>query len=460
MNIGDVTCLLNHPLAQLELAFLGKEWLVKTNSASSTPYLFKFTSSTIDLTCCALFTDTKSVWTEELTSQQLARRWRQCNPRAPQSFSNMEDEDEWRFSVLELLAKAHTLGGVNGLSFEVTDTNYSDIAFALECDSFKWRWETCFIGHEFSADVISKQLVFPLISTNQLLFSSTEPIQDMTDIAVENAVDKIGRTARRAIDTHIKNALAKPRISTILRRMTAMFGSLHDLPSIISTAEEPSLQVPSTPKASPDLPPKKATDDFQFSRDIVSLKFVNTAGHISPIHSGYQDLVEAPRARSPMQISPPRQQASELPPTKADSATESSTDEGEQLSLAGARSRSGMSPVRKLTPRRSASPGVSHPPAARPSASPIPRPSASRTKTLEVRPDADKTSDDDSSPQKPPPKRIKPAQMSSSESDSESERRARVAQLKAGPSGSGSGMGGGPAKRNVRQPIKRGGKRF
>lgn len=90
-----------------------------------------------------MFTDTKSVWTEgkfeamsnrvgrvlssslEITSQQIARRWRLCNPQAPSPFSNLEDEDEWRSSVLELLTKAHTLGGINELSFEVVESHYS-----------------------------------------------------------------------------------------------------------------------------------------------------------------------------------------------------------------------------------------------------------------------------------------------------------------------------------------------
>jgi hypothetical protein len=43
------------------------------------------------------------------------------------------------------------------------------------------------------------------------------------------AVDKIGRTARRTADTHIKNALSKPRVATTLRRMTAMFNFVPDL---------------------------------------------------------------------------------------------------------------------------------------------------------------------------------------------------------------------------------------
>lgn len=178
-----------------------------------------------------------------------------------------------------------------------------------------------------------------------------------------------------------------------------------------------------------------------------------------------------PRSRSPMRVSPPRHPATKpLPPTKADCATESSADEDEASSTlppAIAPPHSGTS-GRKLKPGRSTSSGVSLnkrsvSPALR--GSPVTSRAASHTRTPERQTkavaDADKTTDDDSSPLKPPPKKARPAQASSSESDSESERRARIAQLKGGSgAASGSGVGGGAVKRGVRQPIKRGGKRF
>lgn len=61
----------------------------------------------------------------EITGQQIARRWRSCNPQAPAPFSSLENEDEWRSSTLDLLTRAHTLSGVNELSFEVVDSHYS-----------------------------------------------------------------------------------------------------------------------------------------------------------------------------------------------------------------------------------------------------------------------------------------------------------------------------------------------
>lgn len=140
---------------------LSKEWLVKNND--STPYLFvravigsRFTRhstrhsvqkcyfSTVDLSCFILVTDTKTVWTEGelvactarssaapdssgavLNSKQFARRWRACNLLRAPEFSREEDEEEWRISTLELLSKAHTLGGVEELTFDVVESNYA-----------------------------------------------------------------------------------------------------------------------------------------------------------------------------------------------------------------------------------------------------------------------------------------------------------------------------------------------
>ncbi|KAL9714158.1 hypothetical protein Ac2012v2_002467 [Leucoagaricus gongylophorus] len=254
--------------------FLRKEWLVKTNSSSSTPYLFKFISSTIDLTCSVLFTDTKSIWSEELTGQQIARRWRECNPRAPPPFITREDEDEWRASILELLKKAHTIGGVNAFTFEVAHTDFSDMAFLLQGTSLVWKWETCFVGYKLSADIISQQLVSPLISANYLLFTSAESVRDMTDIDVEKAIDKIGRMARRSVGTHIQNALSNPRVSTVLRRTTAVFNPPHELPGIIFAAEEPDLQVPDAALSKPaedDSMSAGYRHDSQSLRDVVSI---------------------------------------------------------------------------------------------------------------------------------------------------------------------------------------------
>jgi len=220
---------------------LPKEWLAKSDPSTSTPYLIKFCRSDTDLSCCILVTDTKSVWTEVLAGKQLARRWRSLNQFAPEPMST--PEDAWREQTLQVIADAHTIGGIAELSFQVVESQYSDLAFEVECEAFKWRWETTFLGHKLSSEIISKHLIFPLISLNHLTFSSSETICDLPDSELEKAVDKLGRTARRAVETHIKNAFSKPRVATAVRRMTAIFNSVPELPPVKSTTEKPLLEV-------------------------------------------------------------------------------------------------------------------------------------------------------------------------------------------------------------------------
>ncbi|EPT05644.1 hypothetical protein FOMPIDRAFT_1155488 [Fomitopsis schrenkii] len=224
---------------------LSKEWLVKIDSDKSTPYMLKFSSSTVDLCCYILITDTKNVWGEVLQSNQLARRWRDYNPRQAPTFEREEDEDEWRTAIVELLSATHTIGGISDLAFEVVKTHYSDFAFELGNGTFKWRWETYAVGPRLSAEILSKHLIMPLVSLNHLAFSSTDPVSELSDADLEKAIDKVGRTARRTADTHVKHAVSRPRAATTLRRMTAVFNFTPDLPPIVSEAPKPDLRLPS-----------------------------------------------------------------------------------------------------------------------------------------------------------------------------------------------------------------------
>jgi hypothetical protein len=47
---------------------------------------------------------------------------------------------------------------------------WQDLAIDLRGDTFKWRWETSFIGPRQSADVLSKHLIMPLLCSAKLAF--------------------------------------------------------------------------------------------------------------------------------------------------------------------------------------------------------------------------------------------------------------------------------------------------
>jgi len=40
-------------------------------------------------------------------------------------YSETEDENVWRITMLELLSKVHTLGGITDLSFAVSESHYA-----------------------------------------------------------------------------------------------------------------------------------------------------------------------------------------------------------------------------------------------------------------------------------------------------------------------------------------------
>lgn len=105
----------------------------------------KFYSSSVDLTCCVMVTDTRSTWAEgklalisgkrgilgtfilplpALSSKRFARRWRECNRRISSPILDDEEEEAWRTRNLDLLSRTHALGGLSDISFEVVESKF------------------------------------------------------------------------------------------------------------------------------------------------------------------------------------------------------------------------------------------------------------------------------------------------------------------------------------------------
>lgn len=144
-----------------------------------------------------------------LTSNQLARRWRECHPLNPRSDLTSQEEDVWRRGLLKCLSAAHTIGNFADTSFEVVKSLYSvsrfafhhyeppkatsnvqlfelkDFAFELHLEDFVFRWETNIAGHKLSAETISTQLIMPLMSTAHLAFSSPDSVGEMSESGLE-----------------------------------------------------------------------------------------------------------------------------------------------------------------------------------------------------------------------------------------------------------------------------------
>jgi len=60
-----------------------------------------------------------------LTSNQLARRWREYHPLKFKTNLTSREEELWRGDVLKCLSAAHTIGNIAEMSFEVVKSLYS-----------------------------------------------------------------------------------------------------------------------------------------------------------------------------------------------------------------------------------------------------------------------------------------------------------------------------------------------
>ena len=102
------------------------------------------------------------------------------------------------------------------------------------------------MGPRISAEVISRQIIMPLMSAAHLAFSSPSSVGEMSGPDLETvsevklpthlvliryaqALDKVGRTARRTPGMHARNAISRPRLATAIRRMTAALNFLVEL---------------------------------------------------------------------------------------------------------------------------------------------------------------------------------------------------------------------------------------
>ncbi|KIP05010.1 hypothetical protein PHLGIDRAFT_129130 [Phlebiopsis gigantea 11061_1 CR5-6] len=400
---------------------LNKEWLVKNDSVKSVPYLLKFHASTAKQTCCVMITDTKQVWGEVLSSKHISRRWKDCNPQSsPNPAHSDEVEDEWRLEILDLVSAAHTLGGSIDLSFEVIESRNADLAIELGSDDFKWRWEMYSLGPKVSADVLSQHLIMPLISVTHLAFSSSDPVSELSSSDLEQAVDKVARTARRSVDTHVKHAMTKPRVATSLSRMSAILNFVPDSPTVSTEVSTPEFKLPSAnqPVAVSESRHIPAADRSRATQD----------GNVAALPDNEPSVNAPSHTPKPASVPPPRQEDDD------DSVTEAETDEEQEAPQRSA--------IVESASCRSSPPVVSASGTANRPRQTSPKPAHKKAAPTAV----DESSD--SSPVRHK-KKARRVESSSDSEDSEAERRRRLA-----------ARANATSSRGTKQPIKRGVRRF
>ncbi|KAI0635677.1 hypothetical protein C8Q77DRAFT_1071660 [Trametes polyzona] len=266
-----------------------------------------------------------------------------------------------------------------------------------------------------SADILSQHLIMPLISAAHLSFFSADPVSSLPEADVEKSADRVGRIARRAVDTHVKNTLSKPLVATTLRRMGAVLNFVPDPPRIVTDVQAPDLTLP-TPPAEPPFVPQPPL-----------------RRNASPT-STLQDFLadEGTRAQAPVKRVSPQ-------PTQDDDSVTEEEPEEEELLLSATQ---GKEPANDSpsTEARASSPVQSVPSKRATPDHPAP-PTSRETSNRPAR---------DSSSPAPIPKKPKrrAAAESSSDDSSADEQKGRAPQSKSG------------ARRGVKQPIKRAGRRF
>ncbi|KAI0028862.1 hypothetical protein K488DRAFT_73438 [Vararia minispora EC-137] len=387
-----------------------KEWLVKVDNRNSIPYL---------MTCVLMISDTKTVWAEVLSIPQLARRWVELNPHSsPSDLSSLGDvtvTNIWLNEILQYLSDMHSLGGIDDSSFEIADSK-----FALCKGDIVWRWNAFLVGPKFSAELLSRHLIVPL------------------------ATDKVGRTARRGVGTHLKNVLMRPRLSTLLQRITALLNSSNNLPRISSEAETPEFKLPSRPREQGQVdhlvelstetygPPREFSMTQKHEIKLTSPTIQRAPNPECDPDAGSKDKG---KQTSSLRRPPTTPKAKALSPINSDSETapESGDSSMQQAALQLQPHTPAASEAMPLPARQSREP-VSH------------DGELSEWTGRVLRREAPSPASD-SDTASPPPKKVRPrVSTDASESSDES---------------SAQGHSGGiVSKRGTRQPIKRGGRRF
>ena len=136
-----------------------------------------------------------------MSSKQVSRRWYDENPSSsPDEYPPPQRAlEDWLDQALSYLSEVHTLAGLDEISFSARDSSYSvipsqlssrrigcnvcitqDVTIKLRGESFKWKWETTYLGPKLSAEILSKHLVVPLISAVHFAFTSPVVIGGMS----------------------------------------------------------------------------------------------------------------------------------------------------------------------------------------------------------------------------------------------------------------------------------------
>ncbi|KAG8873260.1 hypothetical protein FRB97_006899 [Tulasnella sp. 331] len=183
----------------------------------------------------------------------MARRARQCNVSDAayvHTLANSEQEFEWRKGQIVQLTNLHSPYNMSDIEFSIATSQNADLEVTLATNEFIWRWDVMSLPHRFASQVLSAQLIMPLLSFTALAASVDEPIRDMTVYSLTRAADSQAKTAKRSLGRQMAGCMTKPMVLTTLQRITQVIeGNMN--PVAINEEDYPSLlPVPPLPRVS------------------------------------------------------------------------------------------------------------------------------------------------------------------------------------------------------------------
>ncbi|KAG8845121.1 hypothetical protein FRB96_002723 [Tulasnella sp. 330] len=185
----------------------------------------------------------------------MARRARQCNVSDAayvHTLANSEQEFEWRKGQIVQLTNLHSPYNMSDIEFSIATSQNADLEVTLATNEFIWRWDVMSLPHRFASQVLSAQLIMPLLSFTALAASVDEPIRDMTVYSLTRAADSQAKTAKRSLGRQMAGCMTKPMVLTTLQRITQVIeGNMNPVSVAINEEDYPSLlPVPPLPRVS------------------------------------------------------------------------------------------------------------------------------------------------------------------------------------------------------------------
>ncbi|KAF8740294.1 hypothetical protein RHS02_04485, partial [Rhizoctonia solani] len=228
------------PTVQDQLARLRRcPWLPITDSDSKTCFLMKFCADPEKEECYILVTDTVKVWAEAVQGRHISHRI------PPTDYLRTEKQERrFRRHMLQLLHSAHQLCRLSDMQIVVEHGGKcADIALTVTTPSLNWQWRAFALHWSHAAQILSKQLIMPTITSMSVLtligstrgarpppFLQTYTLEfQLTPPPLRHQqLDKTAKTARITSHTHVRAVFYKPLVACGLVRVSQIWDHVSD----------------------------------------------------------------------------------------------------------------------------------------------------------------------------------------------------------------------------------------